>query len=132
MTGAHYASLRVTTQPALSPGQAVVSASAQSLPSVDGPGAPSVAMNRSAQLRVDPQTGRQFYRITSAAPGDVTYQDVDADSGAVLQTWTGIDGCTVGHRRQDGHQDAWRRLVDRCGQCPDIRQKLRWLEDGQR
>jgi Zn-dependent metalloprotease len=91
ISGVHYAGLTVTTTPELSPSQAVASASLQTNPSVDSTGSASVATMRSAQLRVDPATGRQFYRVTSAAPGEVTYQDVDANTGAVLETWTGIE-----------------------------------------
>jgi len=90
VTGAHYVDLKVTTRPTLSPTQAVVSAAAQRTDAADGT-ANAVATTRAAQLRVDPATGRQFYRVTSAAPGVVTYQDVDANTGAVLKTWSGIE-----------------------------------------
>jgi len=93
MTGAHYAELRVTSKPALSPSQAVASAAARVAQPVDGHSSDdaAVAMTSAAQLRVNPTTGRQFYRVMSAAPGIVTYQNVDANTGAVLQSWSGIE-----------------------------------------
>lgn len=84
-SGAYYPTLRVTSRPALSPIQATASAAM----------AADTAPARSTQLRVDPATGMQFYRVTTAAPGSVTYQDIDANTGAVLQTWSGIETDTA-------------------------------------
>ena len=113
-SGSHYPDLRVTTKPALSPTQAVSAAAANSPASSDEQHA-SVAVTRSAQLRVDPATGRQFYRVTSAAPGYLLYQDIDANSGALLRVVERPrDGQSSNrHRRQERHQAPWRRRPDR-------------------
>ena len=110
-TGTHYLGLRVATAPALSAAQAIASAAAQTTQAqtADRSG---VAPARSAQLRVDPATTRQFYRVTSAAPGYVLYQDIDANTGAVLAAWSGIEtdapsgtGVKGDHKSLGG--DAW-------------------------
>ncbi len=90
VTGEHYDTLRVTTAPRLSSAQVIASASAASPANLD-PGQTPKALSHSAQLRVDPTTGNLFYRVASHAPGYLLYQNVDANTGAVLESWSGIE-----------------------------------------
>ncbi len=88
--GAHFAGLRVTSQPRLTANEAISSAVAQA-PRLDTSGTSTQSLSYEAQLRVEPSTGRQFYRVKSAAPGTLLYQDIDANTGAVLQSWSGLE-----------------------------------------
>ncbi|HUP83302.1 MAG TPA: M4 family metallopeptidase, partial [Candidatus Limnocylindria bacterium] len=54
-----------------------------------------VATRRSS-LRLDPRTGRLFYLVATAAPGNNTYQQIDAANGALLSSWSGVDQVNPG------------------------------------
>jgi Zn-dependent metalloprotease len=51
---------------------------------------------RRAQLRLDPISGRLFYLVTTAAPGDSRYQKIDAQTGELLENWSGVDQVSPG------------------------------------
>jgi Zn-dependent metalloprotease len=93
--GKHYPALRVSSVPVVSPSRAMAIASgtvarvAATQDATVGTGS-ARSLVQAAQLRVDPDTNRQFYRVQSAAPGILVYHDVDAQSGAILQSWSGI------------------------------------------
>jgi len=87
VVGAHYPNLRVSLRPALGAAQAIVRARLDDR--LSAPAEERVA--RRAELRLDPESGRQFYLVESGAPGVHQFHEVDAQSGAVLAAWDALD-----------------------------------------
>ncbi len=54
------------------------------------------ALTSRTELRVDPTTGRLYYRVESGAPGVHVIQNIDAETGAVLDGWDAIDRANPG------------------------------------
>jgi bacillolysin len=86
--GKHYPALRVANAPALTPAQAISKLAASAPASL---GASRAALTYTTDLRVDPETAHLSYRIAAAAPGALTYFDLDANTGTVISSWSGVE-----------------------------------------
>lgn len=51
---------------------------------------------RRVALRVNHETGRPFYLVSTAAPANNGYQQIDALSGELLAAWSGVDQVNTG------------------------------------
>ncbi|MDL2335751.1 MAG: M4 family metallopeptidase [Chloroflexota bacterium] len=89
--GAYYPGLRSTSAPALSVAAALNIAAQVRGGLLDLPDAIRGFATRRTDLRLDPLTGRPFYRVATAAPGNNGYQEIDAQSGELLAAWGGVD-----------------------------------------
>ena len=96
VVGNHYPGLRVTQQPALRPLQAIsiAAAHADAIPEAVIP--PGGELRHTTQLRVDPDSGALFYLVQSTGAGTRLFQQINANSGLVIDAWSGIDGANPG------------------------------------
>ena len=95
--GAYYPGLRSKGAPALSAAAALNFAAQVRGGLSDLPDAVRGFATRRTDLRLDPHTGRLFYRVATAAPGNNGYQEIDAQTGELLAAWGGVDQIGVGH-----------------------------------
>ncbi len=89
--GAHYPGISAVNSVELSPTEAASRAEPEAVNSARAEQPPITGLEQSPQLRLDPSTGRLFYRVESTAPGIRTFHDVDAQTGAVINAWDAID-----------------------------------------
>ena len=89
--GAHHPGLRVDRAPLIDGAAAIDRAAADALRSEALPRHVAGLVKRQAQLRVDPDTGRLFYLVSSGAPGVNLFHEIDAQTGAVIDSWDGIE-----------------------------------------
>jgi bacillolysin len=94
--GAYYPGVRSVSAPRLSAAQALEIAANLRGGLIDLPSLVRSLATRRTDLRLDPLTGRPFYRISTAAPGANSYQQVDAQSGELLAAWGGVDQVSAG------------------------------------
>ena len=89
--GAHFPGLKVAQAPALSAGAAAGRAATDR--ALLGPAAlaRSALLTRRAELRLEPGSGRLFYLVESGAPGIHLIHKIDAQTGALIDAWDGID-----------------------------------------
>jgi bacillolysin len=94
--GAHYPSAAATNRLLVTGKQAVdrVSVSRSLLEEVPSSAKPLLVST--AQLRLDPVNSRLFQRVESGAPGVLVFHDIDAETGAVLDVWSGINEASPG------------------------------------
>jgi len=79
--GNYFPNLRVTRAPALSSAQAISIASADRANGASASPGSSSPLTYRTELRIDPATDRQFYRVAASAPATLVYHDIDADTG---------------------------------------------------
>jgi Zn-dependent metalloprotease len=94
--GAYYPGLRSERSAGLSMARALSIAADLRGGLIDLPEPIRQLASRRASLRLDPATGRLFYLIATAAPANNMYQQLDAQSGALLATWSGADQIGAG------------------------------------
>ena len=89
--GAYYPGLRYLGNPRLSLARALQIAADVRGGLIDLPEVIRQFATRRASLRLDPQTGRAFYFVATAAPANNTNHQIDAASGELLAAWSGVD-----------------------------------------
>ncbi|MEP7360338.1 MAG: M4 family metallopeptidase [Chloroflexota bacterium] len=94
--GAYYPGLRSTEPPQLTAAQAVALASDLRGGLSSLPDAVRGLATRRSGLRLDPESGRLFYLVATAAPGNNGYQEIDAQNGTLLAAWGGVDQISAG------------------------------------
>lgn len=94
--GAYYPGLRSSRAAGLSVARALSIAADLRGGLNDIPDAIRQLATRRTSLRLDPTTGRLFYLIATAAPANNMYQQIDAESGALLSAWSGVDQIVAG------------------------------------
>ena len=94
--GAYYPGLRSTDAPKLTLSDVLNVAATLRGGLVDLPDYLRAFATRRTDLRLDPLSGRPFFRVATAAPGANGYQNIDAFSGELLAAWSGVDQVNPG------------------------------------
>ena len=88
--GAHYPSLVSTNRLLVDGNQAIERAHARAGAFTASRRLPRVGLQNRTQLRIDPIGGRLFQRVESFADGVQVFTRVDAETGAVLDSWDAL------------------------------------------
>ena len=94
--GAYYPGLRSTRGAGLSVAAVLQIAADLRGGLIDLPGSIRQLATRRISMRIDPHTGRLFYHVATAAPGNNSFQQIDAESGELLAAWSGVDQLAPG------------------------------------
>ncbi len=88
--GAHYPSVEISNRLLVDGARAAVRALGNRTLFGNVPQVVRNAIVSRTELRLDPETGRLFHRVASGAPGLYVINEIDAETGAVLDSWNAI------------------------------------------
>jgi len=94
--GRHYPDLRAVLRPSIAASRAATAAAVNAPTVADTRVRPSDLATRRLEVRINPDSRRMFYLVESVAAGVRVFTEVDAQTGAVLEAWNGLEGVDPG------------------------------------